>query len=229
MKKKNTAEKQLASIEQGLSKTEQFIENNSKILFSIIGIIVFMFVAYYGYKNLYSIPLNKTAQKQLFVAEQYFEKDSFKTALHGTEEFDGLLTIVKKYSSTKSGSLAKYYAGISYLNIGEYKDAIRMLEKYNSDDLLLLSISKIAIGDAFSEINQPEEAIEYYEKAMAINKNNLTTPIVLIKCAKLYESQKKYIDALECYKTIKENYPESTISKTMDKYINNLNSRLENN
>ena len=32
MKKKNTAEKQLANIEEGLSKTEQFIEDNSKVM-----------------------------------------------------------------------------------------------------------------------------------------------------------------------------------------------------
>ena len=66
MKKKNTTEKQLASIEEGLSKTEQFVEDNSKILFLIIGFIVVVFVGYYGYKNLYLTPLNNKAQKQLF-------------------------------------------------------------------------------------------------------------------------------------------------------------------
>ena len=120
MKKKNSTEKQFANIEEGLSKTEKFIEDNSKILFSIIGLIVLIFITYYGYENLYKNPLNKKAQKQLFIAEQYFEKDSFQTALNGTDKFDGLIYIMKKYSNTKSGKLAKYYAGLSYLNIGEY-------------------------------------------------------------------------------------------------------------
>ena len=44
MKKKTATEKQLANIEEGLSKTEKFVEDNSKILFTIIGLIVFMFV-----------------------------------------------------------------------------------------------------------------------------------------------------------------------------------------
>ena len=225
MKKKNATEQQLASIEEGLSKTEQFIENNSKILFSIISFIVVLFVGYYGYENLYKKPLNTKAQKQLFIAEQYFEKDSFKTALNGTEVFDGLVSIIDKYSNTKAGSLAKYYAGICYLNIGDYKNAVTILDDYNSSDKLLLSIAKTTIGDAFSELNQSKEAIEYYEKAIGIENNSLTTPIVLMKCAKLYELENDYNNALKCYQTIKSDYPESTMSKNIDKYINNMKDR----
>ena len=225
MKKKNTAEKQLANIEEGLSKTEQFIEDNSRVLFITIGLIVFIFIGYYGYKNLYEKPLNKKAQKQLFIAEQYFEKDSFKTALNGTDLFDGLISIIDQYSSTTSGSLAKYYAGICYLNIGEYKNAITILDDYNSDDQLLLSIAKTAIGDAFSELDQTKEAIEYYKKSLNIEKNPLTTPIVLMKCAKLYELEGDYKNALDCYQMIKNDYPENKNSKNIDKYINNIKSR----
>ena len=65
MKKKNSTEKQLANIEEGLSKTEQFIEDNSKVLFSIIGFLVFIFIAFYGYKNLYEKPLTNKAQQEL--------------------------------------------------------------------------------------------------------------------------------------------------------------------
>ena len=225
MKKKNTSEKQLANIEEGLSKTEQFIEDNSKALFIIIGLIVFIFIGYYGYKNLYEKPLNKKAQKQLFIAEQYFEKDSFETALNGTDLFDGLISIIDQYSSTTSGSLAKYYAGICYLNIGDYKNAITILDDYNSDDRLLLSIAKTAIGDAFSELDQTKEAIEYYKKSLNIEKNPLTTPIVLMKCAKLYELEGDYKNALDCYRIIKNDYPENKNSKNIDKYINNIKNR----
>ena len=225
MKKKNTTEKQLANIEEGLSKTEQFIEDNSKVLFSIIGFIVVLFIGYYGYKNLYEEPLNSKAQKQLFIAEQYFEKDSFKTALNGNDIFDGLIVIINKYSNTQAGSLAKYYAGICYLNTGDYKNAIAILDKYNSEDKLLLSIAKTAIGDAFSELNQPKEAIEYYNKAIDIESNQLTTPIVLMKCAKLHELENDYNNALKCYEAIKSNYPESTTAKNIDKYINSMKDR----
>ena len=44
MVKKNNTDKQLANIEQGLSKTEQFIEDNRNVLMSIIGVIIFIFI-----------------------------------------------------------------------------------------------------------------------------------------------------------------------------------------
>ena len=135
------------------------------------------------------------------------------------------MSIIDKYSNTKAGSLAKYYAGICYLNTGDYKNAITVLDDYDSSDKLLLSIAKTAIGDAFSELNQSEEAIEYYKKAINIENNQLTTPIVLMKCAKLYELENDYDNALKCYKTIKSDYPESTMSKNIDKYINNMKYR----
>ena len=170
MKKKNTAEKQLANIEEGLSKTEQFIEDNSRVLFIIIGLIVFIFIGYYGYKNLYEKPLNKKAQKQLFIAEQYFEKDSFETALNGTDLFDGLISIIDQYSSTTSGSLAKYYAGICYLNIGDYKNAINyFIEVLRVNPNYYLAYFRMAI--CYQGLGDVVNSEQYYRKALGINPN----------------------------------------------------------
>ena len=222
MKKKNTTDKQFANIEEGLSKTEQFIEDNKNVLISIIGAIIIVFLFIYGYNNFYKKPLNKKAQNQLFIGEQYFEKGEFQAALNGTENYIGLINIIEKYASTQSGNLARYYAGISYLRLEEFESAIQMLEKYNSKDKLLLSISKAAIGDAFSEIGQPKEAIEYYKKAIRITSNNLTTPIFLMKCANIYESEKQFKEATSCYLKIQSDYPESSQAKNIEKYINKL-------
>lgn len=223
MKKNNNTDKQLANIEEGLTKTEQFIEDNRNILMSIIGAIIIIFIVIYGYKNFYKEPRNQEAQNQLFIGEQYFEKGEFQLALNGSDDYVGLINISEKYSNTKSGNLAKYYAGISHLKLGEFESAIQILDKYNSEDKLLLSIAKAAIGDAFSELNQPQEAIEYYNKAIRISPNKLTTPLFLIKCANLYEMEKQFNDAKECYLKIQSNFPESSQAKNIEKYINKLN------
>ena len=223
MKKKNSTDKQFANIQDGLGKTEQFVENNRFWLFSIISLLIVIFIGYYLYQSFYKEPLNKTAQNQLFIGEQYFEKDSFKVALNGKDNFEGFISISENYSNTPSGELAKYYAGISYLRIGEYEKAITQLDNFDCDDELLMSIATTAIGDAFSEINQPKEAIEYYEKAIKMTTNHVTTPIILMKCARLHELEKNYNDAIECYETIKTDYPQSTLTDNIDKYINAIN------
>ncbi len=223
MKKKNTTDTHFANIEEGLSKTEQFVEKNWKVWGSIIALLISLFVGYYLYQNLYKAPRNETAKNQLFIGEQYFEKDSFRLALDGKDNFDGFISISEKYSNTKSGQLATYYCGISYLRIGEYQNAIKMLDKFNSNDNLLMSIANTAIGDAFSELNQPNEAIEYYEKSIKIHSNKITTPITLMKCAILFELQEDYTRAIDCYNTIKEQYPESKLAENIDKYIEKIN------
>ena len=39
------------------------------------------------------------------------------------------------------------------------------------------------------------------------------------------EIEEKYNDAINCYKKIKEDYPDSEIAKSVDKYINKLKYR----
>ena len=51
-KKVNNTDKQLANVEQALSKTEQFIENNQKKITYVVGAIVAVIALYFGYQNM---------------------------------------------------------------------------------------------------------------------------------------------------------------------------------
>ena len=98
---------------------------------------------------------------------------------------------------------------MSYLNLKEYDKAIVYLEKFNSDDILLKSISLGTIGDCFSELNQPKEAFEYYKKAFKHNENIYTTPKYLFKAALLGSELGEYRSALNYLNRIKEEFPDS--------------------
>ena len=71
------------SVENALSRTEQYIEENQKSLTIIILAIVVVVGGYLGYKKFYLEPSNRDAQAAMYVAEQYFEQDSFQLALDG--------------------------------------------------------------------------------------------------------------------------------------------------
>ena len=223
MKKKNKTDIQLANIEQGLSKSEQFIEDNQKPISLIIAIIILVFLSAYSYNSFYKKPLNSKAQDELFVAEQYFEKANYRKALDGDDTFLGLSEICENYSNTTSGNLAYYYAGISHLRLGEFESAIKKLEKFKSKDPILLSIAKAGIGDAFSEIGQTNESIEYYKKAISVTENESITPFFLIKCAQAYEKLEDYSNAKSCYTKIKTDFPNSNEAKNIEKFLNKIN------
>ena len=55
--------------------------------------------------------------------------------------------------------------------------------------------------------------------AAAMNDNDFTTPVYLMKAGNLYETMGKYDDALTAYKKVKEKYPESNEGRQIDKYI----------
>jgi tetratricopeptide (TPR) repeat protein len=215
------------SVENALSRTEQYIEENQKSLTIIILAIIVVVGGYLGYKKFYLEPNNREAQSSMYVAEQYFEKDSFKLALNGDGANYGFLDIIDEYGFTKSANLAHYYAGICQKNLGQYEDAIKNLEKFDGDDIMVAAVALGAIGDCYVELKDNAKAVSFYLKAAQHKKNVFTSPIFLKKAAFVYEEMKDFDKAMKAYENIKKNYPESQEGKIVDKYIAALKIKMQ--
>jgi len=218
-KKKVSEQDQFESVENALSRTEHYIEQNQKSLTIIVLAIIVIVGGYLGYQRFVVSPKEKEAQSQMWMAEQYFARDSFNLALHGDGNYLGFLDIVDEYSITKSANLANYYIGISYLHLGQYELAIEYLKAFESDDEMVAPIAYGAIGDAYMELDNTTEAMKFYEKAVNKSENEFTTPIYLIKVGFVHEQNQNYEKALEAYQTIKNDFPESAEGRQIDKYI----------
>jgi len=218
-KKQDKTEGGIVKVEEALSKTERFIENNQKMLTIVIGVIVVVVLIFFGFKRFYMAPREKEAKEQMFMAERYFESDSLNLALNGDGMYPGFLTIIDKYSMTKGANLSKYYAGLCYLRMGNYEEAIDYLKSFKGKDQVVGPMAKGAIGDAYMELNQADKASTYYLEAADIKDNEFTTPIFLMKAGWSYEILKDYKKALEIYERIKYKYPASTEAREIDKYI----------
>ncbi len=216
-----TKEKEKPSVDvmETISKAEHFIEKNRKSLL-VIGLGVVACVGgYFVYQNMYIDPNTEEAQKAMWVAEKYFKKDSLDKAMRGDGRNKGFIDIADEYSMTRPGNLAHYYLGICYIRKGKYEDAIRELEKFDSNDQMLAPIAAGAIGDADMELGKTDDAVSSYVKAAEMSKNSFTTPIFLMKAGQVYESLAKYKDAISLYERIKSDYPESREGRDIDKYI----------
>ena len=100
---KNKTEDQFAQIEETLSRTEQYIEDNQKNLMTEVGAIVASCCIIYRLSEPLYCSNGKEAQTDMFMAELYFQKDSFNLALNGDGQYLGFLDIADDYSSTKAG------------------------------------------------------------------------------------------------------------------------------
>ena len=85
--------------------------------------------------------------------------------------------------------------------------------------MLLAPVKDGAIGDAYLELGNQEEALNYYKKAYSYDDNELTTPVYKMKAAELLESMNELSEALTLYQEIKKDYPTSTEGTSIDKYI----------
>ena len=201
------------------SKTEEFIENNKKMLSMILGGAVVVIGLYFAYTQIYLGPKEIEAQSSIFMAEKYFEKDSLDKAINGDGVNYGFIDIIDEYSGTKTANLAHYYLGISYLRTGAFEDAIEQLKAFSSDDIMISSIALGAIGDAYMELNNVDDAISYYEKAAKNNENELTSPMYLFKAGLAYEEKGDYAKAFDKYTQIKNDFSDSSEGRTIEKYL----------
>jgi tetratricopeptide (TPR) repeat protein len=216
--KKDVNPQTISNVEQTLTRTEHYLEENYKTL--LTGLAVIIIIVGLGWLGkIYLGKRNDEAQSQMYQAERYLEMDSLRLALNGDGNYLGFLDIAKNYRLTKSGNLALYSAGICYLHLGQYQDAIDFLNKYSKKDKVIGSLAIGATGDAYVELGDLDKGISKYIEAADYAKNSFNTPLFLMKAGELYEMNGKQSEALKLYERIENEYPESTEGSTIDKYI----------
>lgn len=202
-----------------ISRTEEFINGNQKTLITALIAIVVVVVAIVALNKLYFQPRQIEASEALFAAEQWFDAGEYQKALDGDDTFSGLLGVIDSYGSTRAGNLAKYYAGAAYLHMGDYTEALHWLKKYKGKDTFTGTLTEMMIGDAEMELDNAAQAAKHYAKAARMSDNIVTTPTALFKAgmAELKEGNKAA--ALKNFNRVKDQYPESTEWREIDKYI----------
>lgn len=227
MSKEKKHEDQFEHLEDALTRGEQFIENNQKMLINAVIVILVVIGAILGYNKFIRQPKIEEASNQIFGAQNYFEKDSFNLALNGDGNISGFLEIADNYGSTPSGNLAKYYSGLCYLYLGDYNNAIKYLEKFSTDDMLLANMALANIGDAYMQLKDYQKAAGYYSKAASSKLNDFSTPVFLMKNALAYEKANDYSAALKIYERIENEFPNSPEARNIEKYIVRAKTNLK--
>ena len=196
------------AINETLSKSEEFINNNKNKIFTVLGVIVFLLLGFSIFSYIKSNQ-NNTAQEEMFQAVYYFEKDSLVQALNGDGNNYGFLEIIDEYGLSDAANLSKFYAGASYLKLGNYENAINYLDEFSSSDLLIQARAYSLIGDAYVEIGDYDNSIYYFKKASNENPNEFFTPSYLLKLAIVYEETGDLKSALDTYEEIIEEFKNS--------------------
>jgi tetratricopeptide (TPR) repeat protein len=203
------------------NKTEEWVVRYQNVILSFIGLVAIGVLGYLGYTNFIIKPKAREAVSELNQAQYYFElavnsvnSDSlYRRALVGGEGKYGFLDIIENYKGTPAAKLATYSAGMAYLNLNEYENAITYLDKFSADDILLSALAKGAIGDAYAQLGQIEDAYAYYLEASQISENMYSTPKYLYKAAMLGAENGKIKQAISFLERIEKEYPKAEEAK----------------
>jgi tetratricopeptide (TPR) repeat protein len=203
------------------NKTEEWVVKYQNFILGFIGVVAIGVLGYLGYKNFVVEPKAQEAVSELNQAQYYFElavnsieSDSlYLRALNGGEGKYGFLDIIENYKGTPAAKLATYSAGMAYLNLKEYENAIIYLDQFKADDILLSALAKGAIGDAFAQLGQIDDAYDYYIQASKVSENMYSTPKYLYKAAMLGAENGKIKQAISFLERIEKEYPKAEEAK----------------
>ncbi len=138
--------------------------------------------------------------------------------------------VADQYEGTAAGHLAALSAAEALYEQGDYAKAAEYLKKFKTKDEVLQANSDILLGDCYVNLKKYDDALEAFTTAIRKGEGNpQIVPRALLKKAVVYDAQKKYADALECYEVIRRDFPEmQQLGNGMgiDAYIEREKARL---
>lgn len=203
-----------------VSKTEQFLEKNKKLIWSVIAALVVVAAAGYCVYRFVYRPAKAEALEQMSKAEANFRQGNYELALKGDGNVLGFEDIIAEYGN-KAGKAAYLYAAVCAMQASDPDTALDYLSKYSSKDQLMASRAEALKGDAYCSKGDYAKAAAAFEKA-AKTADCVFSAGYLLKAGEAYEALGQNDKALAAYELIKDQYSNSIEAADIDKYIARL-------
>ncbi len=221
--KKNVQESENRG-EEVLAKAKDFWTKYSKLILIAGTTLIVLVGGFLIYKNFFQQPKEVKAANDMFKAEDYFRQDSVRLALNGDGQYPGFLRIIDKYSGTKAGNLARFYAGSCYIKLEDNANAIKQLKKFSTDAKQIQQRAYKLLGDAYADQGNGAEALDYYKKAARhFEKDDNGSAEALFLAAYLADRVlKNQKEASDLFNELKEKYPRTQHGTEADTYLAQL-------
>jgi len=205
-------------------RIEAFLKKYQKAILIAVGAVVVIVGGWYAYQNMVVEPKEAQAADAIYKAEANFAQDSLKAALSGVGTARGFLYIINNYGGTKSGNLAKYYAGVCYLKQNDNQNAVKYLKKFDSDAKQIQQRAYKLLGDAYGDLGNNKEAMEYYKKAAHHFEADRQSSAEALGMAAYFAEKmvKDQKEAIALYTELKKKFPNTDEGRAADKYLGRL-------
>ena len=222
MAKRKVAQEEAVVTQPVQETSAPFWVTYQKQIIYAAGAVIVLFIGWWGYKVLVVEPKQKEAIDSMWQAQMQFDRDSFKLALDNPGGgADGFLAIIDKYSGTKAGNAANYYAAVCYLQSSDFDNAIKYMEDYDADGDLFPIMKYGVLGDCYSEKQDYAKALSLYEKAVDAGNNDVLASVYLKKLGMLNEKQGNKEASVKAFERLRRDFPNPSSAdwRDVEKYI----------
>lgn len=194
-------------LDRGALDTEKFLEKNAKMLLIVFGALVVGVLGYFAFQQFYEAPRNEEATLSYLAAQKNLADGKDELALGGKSAANpGYLGTYNEYSGTKVGKLSAYNAGLIKFKEGKYQEAYDLLDKFSSDNKILMALKYGAMADCHANLNKNDDALSLLDKAISASDDPYTSYYFTRKAGVVALALKKNADAKKYFSSIEEKY-----------------------
>jgi TolA-binding protein len=214
------------------------VESHLKQAWIIGGIAVALVLAFFGWQ-FYS---ERQTVKASAALEEAMKTFNARIRTTGEPEEPGEVTYVEdkfkymdaakkfaevanKYSLTKPGQEARYYAGLSYAQVGNYDEAKKWLAQVESGrDAEMAALARFQLAKVNAQTGKDAEAVKLFQELIAKPTNMVAKPVSMMALADYY-AKRNPAEAVKLYTQIKAEFPNTAAADQADDRLAELKSK----
>lgn len=194
-------------LDRGALDTERFLEKNARTLMIVFGALLLGVLGYFAFQQFYEAPRNEEATLSYLAAQKNLADGKEELALGGKSAANpGYLGTYNEYSGTKVGKLSAYNAGLLKFKEGKYQEAYDLLDKFSSDNKVLMALKYGAMADSQANLNKSDDALSLLNKAISASDDPYTSYYFTRKAGMVALALKKNAEAKKYFSSIEEKY-----------------------
>lgn len=195
-------------LDQNVVQSEKMIEKNAKKIGIAFGVLVLGVLGYFAYQHFVVAPKNEEATMAYLTSQKNLTEGKDDLALGGKATNPGFKGTADNFSATDAGKLSAYNAGLIEFKKGNYQKAYDLLDKFSSDNKVLMALKYGAMGDCMANLNKNEDALSLFDKAISTSNDAFTSFYFTRKAGVLALGMKKNDLAKKYFTIIEEKYQE---------------------
>jgi predicted negative regulator of RcsB-dependent stress response len=125
------------------------------------------------------------------------------------------MAVADKYSFTRNGRMARYFAGITLHDMGDNAGAEKQLQQVagSSFDKETGSLAKLALASIYQDTGKTQQAIDLLKGLMEKPTTSVGKTTAQFELANLYENNHQPLEARKIYEQMQKDYPTSPVGQ----------------